>query len=273
MLGVYSEDRKLTDRLRRSLGGSRSPEVVTRWDSFREVLLDADTGLVAAPDPSPDLFGRLQSVKELHPFTPLILLARRDAGTLRRLKDVRIEEVVWSEDLEEELGPSLERAGAERRFREIEGRLSAASGVSPTLRAALVRAVRRRPPLLSVADLAGEVDRDRRTLWHHWSAAFPDDFDLTPKGFLDWIVLLRAAVARSGGQSWQGVADDLGVHTRTLRRMADRRLELSLAELQEEDRDRLFQRFRDQVLEPLAPGEDGEAGDGEPPDVSGLRTA
>jgi hypothetical protein len=273
MLGVYSEDRKLTDRVRRCLGGSRSPEVVTRWDAFRELLREADAGLVAAPDPSPDLFGRLQSVKELHPLTPLLLLARRDAGTLRRLKDVRIEEVVWSGELERELGPSLERAEAERRFREIEERLSSASGLSPTLRAALVRAVRRRPPLLSVADLAAEVDRDRRTLWHHWSGAFPDDSDLTPKGFLDWILLLRAVVARSGGQSWQGVADDLGVHTRTLRRMADRRLDLSLPEVQEEDRERLFRRFRAEVLEPLAPEEDGGAPDGARRDISGLRTA
>lgn len=272
MLAVYSAEEELGARIDRCLDGSRTPRITGTWDDFADLLADADAGVVADPEPEPELFGRIQSCRELHPGTPLLLVTRRKSGTLRRLKDVRLEEVVWTGELEEELRPSLERAEAERRFREIEERLAGATHLSPTLRTALQRAVRRRPPLISVADLAAEVGRDRRTLWHHWSGAYPEPSELTPKGFLDWVLLLRAIVARSGDESWGRVAGELGVHTRTLRRMADRRLGISLAEVAGMDRERFFERFREEILVPLDAA--GEGDDGEEDEESpGLRTA
>lgn len=269
MLGIYSENADLADRVRRCVEESWPTEVVAAWEAFRKLFPDVDTGVLATVEPAPDLFGRMQSLKELHPLTPLVLVTRRDARTLRRLKDVRLEEVVWTGELETEIRPSVERAEAERRFREIGNRLSSAGQLSPVLRAALVRAVQRRPPPVSVANLAAEVDRDRRTLWHHWTGAFPDDSDLTPKGFLDWVLLLRAVVEQSGGRSWQRVAGELGVHTRTLRRIADRRLGISLNEIDASERDRFFERFRIDVLRPLAPEDGGEGAT----DAAELRTA
>lgn len=254
MLAIFSEDAELARRTVRRLEDVGETEVFDEWIPLGKRLDRADLVVVAAPDPDRDLFARMQAHKGRAPSVPFILVTRRDPDALRRLTDLSIEEVVWADELDEELFPALRRAEGERRFREYERRLRAARHLSPTLVAALARALRRRPPLASVRSLAAEVDRDRRTVWHHWREAYGEKGDLTPKGFLDWVLLLRAAVARTPGTTWRRVARDVGVHTRTLRRVADRRLDATLDEVAEiagRDVEALFRRFSREVLEPL----------------------
>lgn len=251
MLGIYSEDAELTQRLRRRLPDPRAAGVVAGWEEYPRLFGRVECGIVVAPDPEPELFARMQSLKERHPLHPIVLVTRKNPRALRRLKDVVLEEVIWADELDE-LAAALQRARAERCFREIESRLRRCSHLSPTLVAALARAVRRRPPLTSVGTLAAEVDRDRRTLWHHWRDAIRERSDLTPKGFLDWILLLRAASGKTDGTPWRRVARDLGVHTRTIRRVADRRLQASLDRLTTGDREAFFRAFDEEVMHPLA---------------------
>lgn len=191
----------------------------------------------------------MEALKQRDPAVPFLLVTRRDPDALRLLKNVVLEEVIWADEIDRQLPLALRRAAVERRLRDIEERIRAASHLSPTLVAALVRAARRRPPLTSVRELAAEVDRDRRTVWHHWRDAFEAETDdLTPKGFLDWVLVLRAGAAYVEGRSWKGVARELGVHTRTLRRVADRRLDATLDEMAARDTDELFERFEREVM-------------------------
>lgn len=251
MLVVYSEDAELARRLADRIRRPEATEIVGEWVQLRRLVSDATCVVAARPVPEPDFFARLQALKDREPGVPLVVIVGRDPDTLRRLKDVVVEEVVWVEEVEDDLLPALRRADSERRFHAVEERLRSATHLSPTLVAALVRAVRRRPPLTSVGTLAAEVERDRRTIWHHWQEGFRGDAELTPKGFLDWILLLRACSIKTDDNSWRTVADDLGVHTRTIRRVAERRIDASLDRVASESLDAVFDGFRREVLEPL----------------------
>lgn len=252
MLAVYSQDTDLARRTVRRLEGSGPTQVFEEWTRLRNHFSRARRVVVAAPEPTAELFARMEALKRRDPSVPFLLVTRRDPEALRFLKNLVIEEVVWADALDEQLPLALRRAAGERRLRQVERRLRAASHLSPTLVGALARAARRRPPLTSVRELAAEGDRDRRTVWHHWREAFDDEAgDLTPKGFLDWVLVLRASASRADGRSWKEVAGQLGVHTRTLRRVAERRLDASLDEIADRELDDLFATFERQVMAPL----------------------
>lgn len=227
---------------------------VEAWGGFRRLFPEARCAVVVAPDPGPDLFARLQALKDRHPGIPLVLATRRHPATLRRLKDITVEEVVWMDEMETQLWPAVRRADAERWFAGLADRISADPELPTTLAAALERALRRRPPFTSVQALAGEIERDRRTLWHHWRNAVGEDRDLTVKVFLDWVILLRAAARKTGDRSWRRVAAELGVHGRTLRRVARRRCEEPLQRLADRGRETVFAAFEDEVVDPLLAG-------------------
>ncbi len=252
MLAVYSEDPPLARRAVRHLEDHGRPEVFEEWTRLLGNFSRADHVVVAAPEPGPGLLARMEALKQRDPTVPFLLITRRDPEVLRHLKNIVIEEVLWTDELDDGLTLALRRADGDRRLRRIDARLREASYLSPTLVAALGRAALRRPPLTSVRDLAAEIDRDRRTLWHHWKESFdPRGNDLTPKGFLDWVLVLRARAARTEGRSWSDVARELGVHTRTLRRVAGRRLGAGLEELADRDLDGLLEVFEREVMVPL----------------------
>lgn len=255
MLAVYSEDPPLARRVARRLEDHGRPELFEEWTRLLANVSRADHVVVAAPEAGADLLARMEALKQREPAVPFVLVTRRDPESLRHLKNVVIEEVLWTDELDDELALALRRADGDRRLRRIDARLRDATHLSPTLVAALGRAALRRPPLTSVRDLAAEVDRDRRTLWHHWKESFrAESSDLTPKGFLDWILVLRARAARTDDRSWGAVAGELGVHTRTLRRVAGRRLGAGLEGLADRDLEDLLELFETEVMAPLLGG-------------------
>lgn len=252
MLAVYSEDPPLARRTARRLEDHGRPEVFEEWTRLLGNVSRADHVVVAAPEPGPGLLARMEALKQREPGVPFLLVTHRNPEVLRHLKNVVIEEVLWTDELDDELALALRRSEGDRRLRRIDARLREASHLSPTLVAALGRAALRRPPLTSVRELAAEIDRDRRTLWHHWRESFDAGAsDLTPKGFLDWVLVLRARAAKTGDRSWSDVARELGVHTRTLRRVAGRRLGAGLEELADRDLDGLLEVFEREVMVPL----------------------
>lgn len=254
MLVLWARDEEDRKRVLDRLPDPRNVRPSGSWEGFRRRYPEAGCALVVAPGPEPELLARLQTLRRHHPEPSIVLMTRRDPSGLRRLKDVVVEEVVWTDAPEEELDAAVRRAEAERRFRRMEEMLMEAREISPTLAAALARALRRRPPLNSVQSLAGQVDRDRRTLWHHWRNVVGEETDLTLKGFLDWILLLRAVARKTGGRSWRQVAGELGIHTRTLRRVARRRLDRSLEEISGGNDEAFFLAFEREVMEPLLAG-------------------
>lgn len=252
MLIVWSEDAESRERARRSLPDGEEIVACGARDAYRASLEEADCAVVVAgPSADPEILADLQLVREADgpgAEVPLVLCVPRTSGALRRLGKVRADEVVWLDSLEGELAAAVQRAEAERRFRDLRRRLAERDGIPPTLAKALGRALTRRPPVTSVQRLAREVGRDRRTLWHHWNRAVPSEGELTLKAFLDWIVLLRAAVERTDAESWEEVADEFGIHARTLRRAARRRTDDPLGRLTNGGLDACFRSFEDEVL-------------------------
>lgn len=264
MLSLWVQDAEARERARKALSGAGPVTACEAWEEFRATLPGASCGVVLARRPTDsEVFADLQLLREAMgadgPDVPLVLCLPRSSAVLRRLKDVIVEEVVWLDELEAELAPAVRRAEAERRFRGYRRRIEAADRLSDTLARALARAVTRHPPVTSVGRLAREVERDRRTLWHHWQGAVDREAELTLKGFLDWVVLLRAGVERTASESWEEVADTFGIHTRTLRRTARRRTDDRLGRLEEGGLERCFRWFEEGVLPWLTrPEEDGE---------------
>lgn len=240
--------------------------VAATWPEFRVAFDDAGSGLVAVPEPRPDLFGHLQALRSRRPGGTLVLALRRNPRVLRRLKDVIVEEVVWMDELAE-LPAAVQAAETQRRLQRMERRVRNADHLPSTLVDAIVRSLSSRPPLTSVQDLSTDLDRDRRTLWHHWrNATSGERSGLTLKGFLDWIVLLRAASMKTENRSWHEVADEIGVHPRTLRRVAQRRTGESLRDLSpvQGGGETFFTAFRDEAIEPLlaSPGNGASGANG-----------
>lgn len=254
---------RVLDALDREEGVRQAPT----WQRFRRAFREDACGVVAARDPRPELFGQLQALRSREEGGTLVLVLRRNPRILRRLKDVLAEEVVWMDELSD-LPAAVQAAETERRLQRLERRVREADHLPGTLATAVGRSLRSRPPLTSVQELAGELGRDRRTLWHHWRSVVDDgESDLTLKGFLDWIVLLRAAAMKSESRSWQDVAEELGVHARTLRRVAQRRTGESLRDLSPAppESERLFAAFREEAMAPLlAPGQGPGDGDRAP---------
>lgn len=251
MLALWSPEEEARRRVREHLPEDREVRAAGSWEAFRRIYPRADSGVVVAPDPGAELLGRIDTLKRRHPEGAVVLVTRRDPSNLRRIKDLVLEEIVWTDALDEELDPALRRADAERRFRRLGAELEADPSLPPTLVSALTLALRRRPPFTSVQALATEVERDRRTLWHHWRNVVGAEADLTLKELLDRILLLRAGARKTGDGNWREIADELGVHPRTLRRIAGRHLERPLRELSEDLRRDCFDAFEREVRQCL----------------------
>lgn len=254
MLSLWVQDAAGRERARAALPADTQVRASDAWEWFRSSLAEATCGVVMAGRPSDaELFAELRRLREVDGDddrldVPLVLCLPRSSAVIRRLKDVIVEEVVWLDEMEEELAPAVLRAEAERRFRGYRRRVEGAEGLSTTLARALGRALTRHPPVTTVQRLAEEVDRDRRTLWHHWHQTLAGDDALTLKGFLDWVVLLRAGVERTAADNWGRVAEEFDLHTRTLRRTARRRTDAPLSQLDDGGLEACFRRFEEEVL-------------------------
>lgn len=262
MLILWAPEQDARERVLAALDGVEDLRVAPSRERFRRAFGEGVCGVVAAPEPRPELFGHLQALRDREAGGTLVLVLRRSPRILRRLKDVIAEEVVWMDRLSD-LPAAVRGAETERRLQKLGRRVREADHLPDTLVAAIGQSLRSRPPLTSVQELAGELDRDRRTLWHHWRSAMDDgQTDLTLKGFLDWVLLLRATAMKSGSRSWHDVAGELGVHARTLRRVAQRRTGASLRDLSpgSGELDDRFEAFRDEAVAPLlAASDNGDA--------------
>jgi hypothetical protein len=69
--------------------------------------------------------------------------------------------------------------------------------------------------------------------------------------FLHWLLLLRAAGAKTPDRSWAEVAEDLGVHPQTLSRLSRHLAGAPLSEVAAGGQAAIAERFKATVLDPL----------------------
>lgn len=256
MLALWAPEEDIRERVLAVLDSESDVRVAATWPEFRSAFADAGCGVVAEPEPRSELFGHLQALRSRRTAGALVLILHRNPRVLRRLKDVIVEEVVWMDRLDD-LPAAVKGAETERRLQRMERRVREADHLPETLVDAVGRTLGSRPPLTSVQELAADLERDRRTLWHHWrNAVDQEESGLTLKGFLDWILLLRGTSMKTESRSWREVADELGVHVRTLRRVSRRRTGRSLRELSPTrgEEESYFAAFREEAMLPLLTG-------------------
>jgi hypothetical protein len=192
-------------------------------------------------------FGQLRLLRERAVRHPVILITRRDPESLRLLKDVRIDDVIWPSELDRPLLAAVQRACGRSLFGRIADELRRTAALHPRVRAALALAFGGAIPFTSVEALAAAVRCDRRTLWHAWAGDPAARPAMRLEDLVGWSLLIRAVSLRSGGRGWSSIAAELGVSHRRLLRLAERLAGVSLSAAAVLGADQLYRRFRDRM--------------------------
>ncbi len=165
----------------------------------------------------------------LRPECPLIWVAplSSDAGRLLAEFGAPLPPVVWVDEIDERLSSVVREIQSQDPVRRLMDSLVEILDPPPVLGHAVRKLGKVRPPIHSVRALAEQVGVIRWTLGAHWSIC--SDGVMTLKALLDWVVLARAAELSS--RSVTGMAFGVGIHRRTLDRIARRRLGVTTAAL------------------------------------------
>ncbi|MBW3570694.1 MAG: hypothetical protein KY467_06280 [Gemmatimonadetes bacterium] len=200
-------------------------------------------------------FGELRLLKARAVHHPLILITRRHPESLRLLKDIILDDVIWPSELNRLLLVAVQRACGQNLFRQIADEMQTMPCIHPRVRAALAVACWVATPVTSVTALAATVRCDRRTLWRAWSSHPGAHPGVRLEDLVGWILLIRAVSLRSGGRGWSAIASEFRVSQRRLLRLAQRLAGLSLSRVAALGPDHLYARFRDEILSgaPAAP--------------------
>lgn len=252
MLALYAAERSHLPRLRSALPPGRRVVLIEDWDRVELEGPSADCTVVHLDwlSTSP-VFPRISAFKSLYPGHPLVLVTRWDPENARCIKDVFVEEVVWSREVERDLPGAVERTCAQEfnYVRCMAVPFEEAAHLPVALRKALAHACRNERPVCSVNQLAAAVGCNRRTLWHQWNRTIGTSSPLRLQDFLHWVLLLRALGRKTPGETWAQVAGEVGVHPHTLWRFAKKLTGRTLPELAMEGQPDLVETFRAQVLD------------------------
>lgn len=260
MLVVYSDQPHNLPRLKAALPEEQPVVLTQEWTQIESTApLSRCSVVMIEWLRKSDAFPQLSAFKHRHPQHPVVLVTRWDPDNARRLKDVRVEEVVWNREIEEDLASAVHRVCSHdpNYLRCLADPLEQAEHLPATLRTALAYACRSDVPVRSVKQLAAAVGSNRRTLWYQWCKATGGASELRLQDFLHWTLLLRALGRKTPDRTWAAVADDVGVHAHTLWRFARQLAGRTLPELAGEGVPQVVQLFRGRVLELLL--RDGEA--------------
>jgi hypothetical protein len=193
-------------------------------------------------------FGQLRLLKARAAAHPLILITRRHPESLRLLKDITLDDVIWPSELNRLLLVAVQRACGQNLFRHIADDIQAMPDIHPRVRAALALACWVATPVTSVEALAAGVRCDRRTLWRAWASNPGARPARRLEDLVGWILLIRAVSLKSGGRGWSSIASEFRVSQRRLLRLSERLAGLSLSHLAGLGPDHLYERFRGEVL-------------------------
>jgi hypothetical protein len=240
---------ELAGRAAEALHPAFTVERTVDWRAFECALPRSRCGLavIECLDYTGE-FGQLRLLKQRAVRHPLILITRRDPESLRLLKDITLEEVIWPSELNQMLLVAVQRACGNSLFSHIADEIQRMASLHPRVRAALALACGAAIPFTSVGDLAAAARCDRRTLWRAWAVSPPARTALRLEDLVGWILLIRAASMKSSGRGWSAIASEFKVSQRRLLRLSERLAGVSLSRLAVLGPDHLYQRFRDEVL-------------------------
>lgn len=200
-------------------------------------------------------FSQLIVFKRRYPRHPAVLVTRWDAENARYLKDLVLEEVVWSHEITRELSTAVQRArsSAAGLLRSLSPTFEEADHLPRLLRRSLTFACQSEQPVRSVKQLAAMLACDRRTLSEQWGESLRES-KIRLQDFIHWLLLLRALACKRPDQSWERVAVEVGVHPQSLGRWARRLARGSLPELAERGSQDVGRVFCSEVIVPILGG-------------------
>lgn len=248
MIAVYCPEERHEARLHAALAGVNVKRA-ENWALFTSEVGGCACGVVIVDWLAANLaVERLEALRVQYPHKPVVLVTRKDADNVRLSHRVRIDELVWTEELEESLPDALERMLKTHSFKEIVGAFEVAEGLPRRLREALAHLFRSPQPIVTIAGLGSAVGCDRRTLWRLWSGTVSGEKAPRLQDVIDWNLLLRAIFFRAQATSWVGIAEQLGVHEHTLSRMSKRLTGLDLRGLGVLPPEVVLEMFHNRVL-------------------------
>lgn len=255
---LYCGDSELGNRLERVLDGLEVQRVTSRR-ALLAPSMNTRAAVVGIPACADGDFEWLRST--FGPLSPpCVVVAQLSVNCLRRLYPLRSDRlrVLWTDEIESRLVEVLEgmrRANGDPMWR-LGLKLVTDHSLRPSVRETISRVCGLDDavngpfiPENSVGRLAEHVALAPPTLRQYWREDVPLGCSL--KEFLSWAVVLWAARARSR-DSWNAVAQRLGLQRRTLQRNFNRLAGCTLAEAAE-DPARVVRRFGawlDSVWEP-----------------------
>jgi hypothetical protein len=241
---VHCEERRYEDRIQALLGPEVAISLHRRWSDFLSASRTASCSIVEAEE----LTARISRRNLFHfcvypPLRPLVLITRFDDVNARALKDLCVDEVVWSNHLDRELVSAV-RNSQRREFIVVLGDAIRRNERLPRrLADALAGACTSPVPIQSQKELLEFSHAHRTTLFRQWHQIAGEGETL--KTALDWVVLLRAALRHDAGQSWREISEAMGISNRRLSGIAERLAGLNLSEL---DTPSIEKRFRETPL-------------------------
>jgi hypothetical protein len=248
MIAVYCPEERHEAKLHAALVGINVKRA-ENWALFASEVGGCACGVVIVDWLAGNLaVERLEALRVQYPHKPVVLVTRKDADNVRLSHRVRIDELVWTEELEQSLPDALERMLRTHSFKEIVGTLEGADGLPRRLRDALAHLFRSPHVIVTIAALGAAVGCDRRTLWRLWAGTVDGEEGPRLQDIIDWNLLLRAIFLRAEAASWVGIAEQLGVHEHTLSRMSKRLTGLDLRGLGLLAPEAVLELFHERVL-------------------------
>ena len=184
-----------------------------------------------------------------YPLVPLILVVDRDIEVVRSTSRLRINHIVWSDEVSAAALTRLIQAGLEEvGFAGMIGEIRRASLPPLLKRGVLLVLDSSRTPFRGVKDVADVLECSPITLSHELHDAVDGAFTFTD--FLSAVQLLRARELRRT-MSWDRAAADLGYSSRALRTKAKRLFGMTLRDMHATELRVLRRRFRQQLVAPF----------------------
>lgn len=222
---------------------------VRSWEDLMEAAPASECSVVTAPRLRRTQ-RRLRQFRLQLPLLPLVLVTRPHPRNARLLGKIDVDEVLWLDDAPRTLPRAIERARNRSALTRVAEALAEAERLPRRLRTALSTCCTVHPPVTRVDEIGRLADRSRSSLWRDWKTALEDRTDPDLKSFLAWILLLRAAGAKSPDRTVRDVCEELRIHPQTLYRLSRRLTGESFGDLAA-DAEGLLELFVRDVLRPI----------------------
>ena len=241
---IYSPSLQCAKRVRDLLtSGTSAAKVFSArsWPEFERFSAAASCGIVCLEWLQGQELTALQAYRRRCPLQPTVLITEHTRENSRRLRDIPLNEVVWTSEMAALLKPAVTRASSSRLLYLLASGIPRNASLPILLREGLTIVFKSHRPIRSLKELVQLLGCARSTLRRQWLEAFGHQGSL--KELLDWVIILRAVERKSPSRSWSSIAEELGVDRDTLSQISMRLMNRRLSTIGPGDFQDIMDRF------------------------------